>query len=61
MLCPRARPSLQTQEPRLLFYQGLNRCCSFPHPILSLASEQTLVVLKRSQGPQCGGEESGFG
>ena len=32
----------------------------FPHPTLSLASEQTLKDLKRSQGHQRG-EESGFG
>ena len=36
-----------------------SRC--FPHPTLSLASEQTLKDLKRSQGHQRGGEESGFG
>ena len=36
-----------------------SRC--FPHPTLSLASEQTLIDLRRSQGHQCGGEESGFG
>ena len=33
----------------------------FPHPTLSLASEQTLKDLKRSQGHQRGDEESGFG
>ena len=33
----------------------------FPHPTLSLVSEQTLKHLKRSQGNQRGGEESGFG
>ena len=36
-----------------------SRC--FPHPTLSLASEQTLKDLERSQGHQRGGEESGFG
>ena len=35
------------------------RC--FPHPTLSLASEQTLKDLEVSQGHQRGGEESGFG
>ena len=35
-----------------------SRC--FPHPTLALASEQTLKDLKRSQGHQRGGEESGF-
>ena len=38
---------------------GMDRC--FPHTTLSLASEQTLKDLKRSQGHQRGGEESGFG
>ena len=33
----------------------------FPHPILSSASEQIIKDLKRSQGPQREGEESGFG
>ena len=33
-----------------------SRC--FPHPTLSLASEQTIKDLKRSQGYQRGGEES---
>ena len=33
------------------------RC--FLHPTLSLASEQTLKDLERSQGHQCEGEESG--
>ena len=32
-----------------------SRC--FPRPTLSLASEQTLKDLKRSQGHQCGGKE----
>ena len=36
-----------------------SRC--FPHPTLPLASEQTLKDLKRSQGHQRGGQESGFG
>ena len=35
-----------------------SRC--FPHPNLSLAFEQTLKDLKRSQGHQRGVEESGF-
>ena len=33
----------------------------FPHPTLSLASEQTLKDLKRPHGHQRGCEESGFG
>ena len=32
-----------------------------PHPTLCLASEETLKDLKRSQGHQQGGEETGFG
>ena len=32
----------------------------FPHPTLSLASEQILKYLKTSKGHQRGGEESGF-
>ena len=45
---------------------GMNTCGSFPllyapHSLfLSLASEQTLEHLRRSQGHQRGGEESGF-
>ena len=44
---------------------GMDRCGSFPllsapHS-LSLASEQTLKDLRRSQGYQRGGDESGFG
>ena len=62
--CPKAGLALQTQEPRLQFYYG--RICAvashcFLHPTLSLVSEQTLKDLKRSQGHQRGGEESGFG
>ena len=30
VFCQRAGLSLQTQEPRLQFYHGLNRCSSFP-------------------------------
>ena len=40
---------------------GAVASCCFLHPSLSLASEQTLNDLKRSQGHQRGGEESGFG
>ena len=51
--CPKAGLPLQTQEPRVQFYWGwigaiASHC--FPHPTLSLASEQTLKDLKRSQG-----------
>ena len=53
VFCPSAGLSLQIQAPRLQFYYGwigalASRC--FPHPILSLASEQILKYLKRSQG-----------
>ena len=40
---------------------GTVTSCCFPHPTLSLASEQTLKDLKRSQGHQHGDEESEFG
>ena len=40
---------------------GAVASCCFLHPTLSLASEQTLKDLKRSQRHQHGGEESGFG
>ena len=61
---PKAGLLLQTQEPRLQFYQGwigvvASHC--FLHPTLSVTSEQTLKDLKRSQGHQRVGEESGFG
>ena len=51
----------QTEEPRLQFYQGLNRCGSFPllsapHSLFSI-----WIDFKRSQGHQRRGEESGFG
>ena len=62
--CSKAGVPPQMQEPRLQFYYGrigavASRC--FPHPTLSLASEQTLKDLKRYQGHKRGGEESGFG
>ena len=54
--CTKADLPLQTQEP---IGAVASRC--FPHPTLSLASEETWKDLKRSQGHQHGGEESGFG
>ena len=63
VVLPKAGLPPETHEPGLQFYQGLNRCGSFPllsHPTLSLVSEQTLKYLKRSQGHYRGGEESGF-
>ena len=51
---PKAGLPPQTQEPRLQFQQGFNRCGSFPllsaSPSLSLASEQTLKDLKDPRG-----------
>ena len=44
---------------RDLIGEVASRC--FPHPTLSLASKQTIKDLKRSQGHQRGGKESGFG
>ena len=64
---PKAGLPPQTQEPRLQFYQGLNRFGSFPllsAPSLSLSLFsiwQKLKDLKRSQEHQHGGEESEFG
>ena len=53
VVLPKAGLPPQTQKPRLQFYEGwigavVSRC--LPHPTLSLASEQTLKDLKRSQG-----------
>ena len=50
---PKASIPLQTQEPRLQFYQGwigavTSRC--FFHPTLSLASEQTLKGWEDTRG-----------
>ena len=42
-------------------HQGTVASRCFPYPTLSLASGQTLKDLKRSQGLQHGGEESGLG
>ena len=61
---PKADLPLQTQEPRLQFYQGLNRCGSFPLLSASHSLFSIWIDLKRSewsQGHQHGGEESGFG
>ena len=49
VFCPRAGPSLQMQEPRLQFYQGLNRDGSFlllpaPHSFFSIWTD-----LKKSE------------
>ena len=74
MFCPRAGPSLQSQEHKLQFcrrqvfyrklrnegysftrdWRGAVAFYCFPHPTLSLASEQTLEDLKRSQEHQRG-------
>ena len=54
----------QTEEPRFQFYKewiGAVAARYIPHPILSLASGQTLKDQKRSQWPLRGGEESEFG
>ena len=56
---PKAGLPPLTQEPRLQLYQGFNMCGSFsllsaPHSLFSI-----WIDLKRSQGHQRGGEESG--
>ena len=53
VFCSRASSSLQAKERRLQFYQNLidavtSHC--FPHPTISLVSQQTLKDLKISQG-----------
>ena len=66
-------PRLQFYRRQVFHHKLRNKGCSFtrdwigvvaslcfPHPTISLASEQTLKDLKRSQGHQRGGEESGF-
>ena len=61
---PKAGLPPQTQERRLQFYKGwigaVAFCCSL-YSTLSLAYEQTLKDMKRSQGHVCGSKESGFG
>ena len=59
----KGRPSTANSGTKVAVLLGINRCGSFPllsAPTLSLASDQTLKDLKRSQEPQLGGEESGF-
>ena len=62
---PRGRSSTANSRTKVQVSLGMNRCGSLPlfsAPLsLYLASEQTLKNLKRSQGQQWGGEESGFG
>ena len=68
------KPSLQFCWRQVFHRKLRNQGCSFtrdlagvvashcfPHPTLSLESEQTLKDLKRPQGHQRGGEENGFG
>ena len=50
--CPKAGLPPQTSGTKVVVLLGMNRCGSFPflsYPTLSLASEQTLKDLKRSQ------------
>ena len=61
---PKGRSSTANSGTRVAVLLGMNRCGSFSFlsaPTLSLASEQILKNLKRSQGHHCGGEESEFG
>ena len=68
------KPMLQFCRWQVFHHKLRNQGCSFtrdligavaprcfPHPTLSLASQQTLKDLKRFQGHKQGGEESGFG
>ena len=43
------------------YWIGAVACRCFPHSTLSSASEHTLKDIERSQVPQRGGDESGFG
>ena len=62
---PKGRSSAANSGSKVAVLLGMNRCGSFPllfaFHSLSLVSEQTLKDLRSSQGPQSGGEESGFG
>ena len=63
-IMPKCRSSNANSGTQVAVLLGMNRCGSFPllfAPPLSLVSEQTLKDLKKSQGHQRGGEESGFG
>ena len=51
----KGRSSTANSGTKVAVLLGMNRCGSFP--LLSLASEQILKDLKRSQGHQRGGEE----
>ena len=54
----------KTRHVKFVAFLGIYRCGGFPllfSSPLSLASERTLKDLKRYQGYQRGGEESGFG
>ena len=60
---PKGRSSAANSGTKVAVLLGINKCGSFPffpHLTLSLTSEQTLKDLKKSQGPQREGEESGF-
>ena len=55
------RSSTANSGTKVAVLLEMNRCGSFPYPILCLASGQTLKDLKRSYGQQRGSEESEFG
>ena len=60
----KGRSSIADSGTKVAVLLGINSAVAshcFPHPTLSLASEQTLKDLKISLSPQHGGEESGFG
>ena len=59
---PKGRSSTANSGTKVAVLLGMDRCGIFPLlSTLSLSSEQTLKDLKRFQGHQRGGEESGFG
>ena len=65
VVLPKGRSFTAYSGAKVAVLLGMHRCGNFPlhsEPhCFSLASEQILKDMKRSQGPQRGGEESGFG
>ena len=60
---PKDRSSITNSGTKIAVLLGMNRCSNFPllsapHSLVSIWTD--LQNLKRSQGPQPGGQESGF-